>query len=118
MNEMPDIASILNMINGIKSSEEKRVEENVESNSFDTAKIFSGVNSSDNLNMPDMETIMKIMKIMNAVKSGENNPSTNLLNSLKPFLRESKKDKVDQYIKFIKISNVISEMNNEENNRG
>lgn len=113
MNEMPDITSILNMINGMKSSEEK-----INENSFDGGKIFSGMDSVGNDNMPDMETMLKIMKVMNAVKSGENNPSTNLLNSLKPFLRDSKREKVDQYIKFIKISNVLSEMNNEENNKG
>lgn len=103
MNEMPDIASILNMINGMKPPEEKAKEETKEQ-SF----------NFENANVPDMETMMKIMKVMNAMKSGENSPSTNLLNSLKPFLRDSKKEKVDQYIKFIKLSNVISEMNDEE----
>ncbi len=103
MNEMPDIASILNMINGMKPPEEKVKDEAKEQNI-----------NFENANMPDMETMMKIMKVMNAMKFGENNPSTNLLNSLKPFLRDSKKEKVDQYIKFIKLSNVISEMNNEE----
>ena len=92
------------MINGMKQSEEKSKEEVKET----TANF-------ENSNMPDMETMMKIMKVMNAMKCGENNPSTNLLNSLKPFLRESKKEKVDQYIKSIKLANVISEMNNEQN---
>lgn len=118
MNEMPDIASILNMINGMKPSDEKQTETSKENNSFDVGQMFSGMSFSENSNMPDVETMLKIMKVMNAVKSGDNSPGANLLNSLKPFLRDSKKEKLDQYIKFMKISSVISEMNNEENNRG
>lgn len=79
-------------------------------------EMLSKVNGPDqnNIEMPDMETILRLSKIMKSMNSSENNASANLLNSLKPFLRKTKQEKIDQYVKIMKISSVISEINKDD----
>lgn len=110
MSDMPDLSSLLGMLNN----------KNISSNNNDTPSlddILNNVSSdnSDNSNadskMPDMEMIMKVMNLMNSLNSNKDNPSANLLYSLKPFLRDSKKEKVDQYVKLLKFSSVFNEIN-------
>ena len=132
MNEMPDMATIMSMMNSISSNNRDNIpkSENVldeiakfqDANS-DTTQATNPTNSSENIpngqnhsstnsnSTPDIETMMHIMKVVSSMNSSQNNASTNLLNSLRPFLRDSKKEKIDQYIQFIKMSNAISELN-------
>lgn len=79
-------------------------------------EMLSKINGPDqnNIEMPDMETILRLSKIMKSMNSSENNASANLLNSLKPFLRKTKQEKIDQYVKIMKISSVISEINKDD----
>lgn len=80
---------------------------------FEMLSKFNGPDQN-NIEMPDMETILRLSKIMKSMNSSENNASANLLNSLKPFLRKTKQEKIDQYVKIMKISSVISEINKDD----
>ena len=131
MSNMPDLSSLLGMINNknpdignllqnLSNNDSKNNSSNTDqtptlddilNNKSSNDSSSSNQNSNNDFQMPDMDTIMKIMKLMNSIKENDNNPSTNLLFSLKPFLRDSKKEKVDQYIKFLKISSVLNEIN-------
>ena len=128
MSDMPDLSSLIGMLNN-KGIDVNNLMKNVSNNNNsntenipDLNTILNSTNSSkdstdkekqvnSDFQMPDMETIMKIMKLMNSMNSNASSPSANLLYSLKPFLRESKQEKIDQYIKFLKISSVIKEIN-------
>ena len=81
------------------------------SNSTQNDNIYSSSQTqNNNLEIPDLETIMKISQVMKAMNSSDNN-TTNLLYSLKPFLRKSKQNKLTQYANILKFSSVITELN-------
>ena len=98
MSERPDLSSLMQMMNEIRS---KSSQEDVRKEP----------DNSTSENSMDMEMMMKITKMMSAMNSSKNNAETNLLYALKPFLRESKKEKIDQYVQVLKMSSVLQEMN-------
>lgn len=105
MEETPDMSKILELVNMLKNTDSST---NVQSNSK---------NTSNNFEMPDVETMMKINQIIKAMNSNANTASANLLYSLKPFLRKTKQDKIDQYVNMLKLSSIISEFNKNNNEK-
>ena len=95
MSEIPDLSTLMQMMNEIKSKANSDADANI---------------SNDNETV-DMETMMKIAKMMSAMNSSKNNAETNLLYALKPFLRDEKKEKVEQYAQVLKMSTMFHEMN-------
>lgn len=81
---------------------------NCNASNFDT-------NSFNNMNIPDMETMMKIMSVMK--NANKPSPSSELLKSLKPFLNETRKEKVDQYIKIIGVTKAFETFNELDNKK-
>lgn len=71
----------------------------------------NSANSSQELNMPDIETIMKFKKIFDRLNSKDNNPIVNLLYAVKPFMQDSKKSIIDQLAKFMTISSALQDFN-------
>lgn len=113
MEETPDLSKLFEIANMIKNSNSST---QTGQPSCNEQPFQSTLQSDNNFEMPDIETIIKISKIMKAVNSNENNSGANLLYSLKPFLRKSKQDKVEQYVRMLKLSSVISELNKGNNN--
>ena len=112
MEETPDLSKLFEIANMIKNSNSST---QTGQPSCNEQPFQSTCQSSNNFEMPDMDTLMKITQIMKAMNSNENNANTNLLYSLKPFLRKSKQDKIEQYVKMLKLSSVISELNKGNN---
>lgn len=75
----------------------------------------NNVTSPSNMNIPDMETMMKIMSVMK--NANKPSPSSELLKSLKPFLNETRKEKVDQYIKIIGVTKAFEAFNELDNKK-
>lgn len=71
----------------------------------------NSANSSQEFNMPDIETIMKFKKIFDRLNSKNNNPIVNLLYAVKPFMQDSKKSIIDQLAKFMTISSALQDFN-------
>ena len=84
-------------------------------NSFNCGVSSSDENFSNNMNIPDMETMMKIMSVMKS--ANKPSPSSELLKSLKPFLNETRKEKVDQYIKIIGVTKAFEAFNELDNKK-